>query len=149
MARAKIVWVTNWRLDQKDIPARESAASEGIGQFFERSACFSSASVHHLPEYSAPSIQAAVTDAATRYEKVVLVVVRELGPTLKLGASLALLEGGTEVVLEVSEYVPANPAPRTFSVQWRSGGAGVIKGVATLPQDMQAALASALQPVAK
>jgi hypothetical protein len=148
-ATARIIWVTNWRPDQKDISAREAAASEGMSQFFQRSACFLSASVHRLPEYSDPSIQAAVTEAATRYEKVVLVVVRELGPTLKLGASLALVEGGTEVVLEVSEYMPVSPAPRTFSVQWRSGGAGVVKGTATLPQDMQAALASGLQPVAK
>ena len=148
-AKAKIIWVTNWRLDQKDTSAREAAASEGISQFFERSACFLSASVHRLPQYSAASVQAAVADAATRYEKVVMLVVRELGPTLKLGASLALVEGGTEVVFEVSEYMPVGPEPRTFSVQWRSGGPGVVKGVATLPQDMQAALASGLQPVAR
>jgi len=31
-------------------------------------------------------------------------------------------------------------------VHWAHGGPGVIKGVATLPQDMQAALAAGLQP---
>jgi hypothetical protein len=36
--------------------------------------------------------------------------------------------------------------PRAFTVQWRNGGPGVVKGVATLAQDLQAALAAALQP---
>jgi hypothetical protein len=144
-----VIWATHWRPDQKDIPAREVAASDGIDQFFKKSGCFSSASVHHLQQYSTPSIQAAVADAGARYDKVVLLVVRELGPTIKIGSSLALVEGGTEVVLEVSEYMPASSAPRNFAVQWHSGGPGVIKGVATLPEDMQAALASGLQPAAR
>ena len=75
-----------------------------------------------------------------------MIAVRELGPIVKIGASLALVEGGTEVVLYVSEYEATKPAPRTFTVQWRNGGPGVLKGVATLPKDMQAALAAGLQP---
>jgi hypothetical protein len=146
---ATIIWAKRWRSDQKDVPAREAAASDGMSQFFARSGCFSSASVRRLPQYSVASVQAAVADAGTRNEKVVLIVVRELGPTVRIGSSLALVEGGTEVVLEMSEYMPARAAPRTFTVQWRSGGPGVIKGVATLPQDMQAALASGLQPAAR
>jgi len=145
-AKALILWATQWRADQKDIAARESAAALGIGEFFNGSGCFSSASITRLPQYSTASVQAAVTNAGTRYDKIVLVAVRELGPTVRIGGSLALVEGGTEVVLDVSEYTPARPAPRTFSVEWRSGGPGVIKGVATLPHDLQQALASALQP---
>jgi hypothetical protein len=148
-SKAMIIWATQWRPDQKDIPAREAAASDGIGQFFQSSGCFSSASVRRLPQYSTPSIEAAVADAGTLYDKIVLVVVRELGPTVKIGASLALVEGGTEVVLEVSEYMPASAARRTFAVQWRNGGPGVIKGVDTLPLDMQSALVSGLQPAAR
>ena len=75
-----------------------------------------------------------------------MITVRELGPTVKIGASLALIEGATEVVLDVSEFLPGRIPPRTFTVQWRSGGPGVLKGVASLPQDMQAALAAGLQP---
>jgi hypothetical protein len=94
-------------------------------------------------------VQDAVASAISRNEKVVLIVVRELGPTVKIGASLALVEGGTEVVLDVSVYELAIPTPRTFNVQWRRGGPGVVKGVATLPQDLQAALTAGLQPHAR
>lgn len=77
-------------------------------------------------------------------------MVRELGPIVKIGSSAALVEGGTEVVLELTEYrLPALSAQRSFSVNWRDGGPGVIKGVASLPQDMQAALTAGMQPVAK
>ena len=78
-------------------------------------------------------------------EKVVVVAVRELGPTVRIG-SPALVEGGTEVVLDLTAYESAKSMPRAFSVYWRNGGPGVVKGVATLPQDMQAALVAGLQP---
>ena len=146
---ALVLWVTQWRADQKDVLAREAAAGEGIGQFFERSGCFRSAAIQRLPQNARQSTQAAVAEAAARYEKVVLIAVRELGPTVRIGASLALVEGGTEVVLDVAEYSRARPAPRTFTVRWRSGGPGVLRGVATLPQDLQAALGAALQPPAR
>ena len=63
------------------------------------------------------AIQRALADAATRHERVILIAVRELGPTVKIGASLALVEGGTEVVLDFSEYGTAEAEPRTFTVQ--------------------------------
>lgn len=148
-AKALILWTPQWRPDQKDVAAREAAAADGLGQFFEKSGCFASASLRRLPSDARQAVQAAVAEAATRNEKVVLVTVRELGPTVKLGASLALVEGGTEVVLDLSEYEPARPVPRTFTVQWRSGGPGVVRGVATLPQDLQSALAAGLQPSAR
>ena len=99
-----------------------------------------------MPGNSKEVIQDAVAAARARNEKVVLIALRELGPTVKIGASLVLVEGGTEVVLDLTEYEPANSAPRNFTVQWRSGGPGVVKGVATLPQDIQEALAAGLQP---
>ncbi|MEK6786594.1 MAG: hypothetical protein AABY61_14045 [Nitrospirota bacterium] len=74
-------------------------------------------------------------------------MLHELGPVIKLLSSLALVEGGTEVVLQVAEYIPpAEALNRTFTVHWRNGGPGVVKGVATLPKDMQAALVMGLQP---
>jgi hypothetical protein len=95
---------------------------------------------------SEDAAKVAASNRTTQYEKVIVVALRELGPTVKIGASLALVEGGTEVVLGLSEFISGKPAPRTFTVQWRSGGSGVLKGVATLPQDMQAALKAGLQP---
>ena len=147
--RALVLWRTQWRADQKDVLARETAAAAGIGHFLESSGCFKSAALERLPQLSEEQAKSTAAAAASRSGKVVLVSVRELGPTVKIGASLALVEGGTEAVLDVSEFISGKATPRTFTVQWNSGGAGVVKGVASLPQDMQAALAAALQPVAR
>lgn len=143
---AVVLWTTRWRADQKDVLAREAAAADGINAFFEKSGCFQSASVQRLHQDSLDRIQTAVAKATTGQAKVVLIAVRELGPTVRIGASPALVEGATEVVLDVAEYQAANITPRRFSVEWRNGGPGVLKGVASLPQDMQAALAAGLQP---
>lgn len=145
-ANALILWMPEWRVDQKDTLSREAAAGEGLSRFFEKSGCFKSASIRRIAQSSNETIQAAVTEATTRNERVLLIAVQELGPTVKIGSSLALVEGGTEVVLKVSEYINPRPAPRVFTALWRHGGPGVLKGVATLPQDMQAALGAALRP---
>lgn len=146
---ALVLWRTQWRADQKDVIERETAAAAGIGQFFESSGCFKSASVKRLPQLSEEQAKHTAAAAASQSGNVVLVSVRELGPTVKIGASIALVEGGTEAVLDVSEFNSGKAKPRTFTVQWNSGGPGVLKGVASLPQDMQAALAAALQPAAR
>jgi hypothetical protein len=143
---AVVVWAPQWRVDQKDAPAREAAASDGIDRFFKDSGCFASVSLHRVPELSASRIQSAASEAAPRYDKLVAIAVRELGPVVKLGSTMALVEGGTEVVLDIQEYKLPNPIPRLFSVHWLNGGPGVIKGVATLTQDIQAALSAGLQP---
>ena len=143
------MWRTQWRADQKDVPEREKAAAAGIARFFDTSGCFQSASVERLPQLSEEQAKKKAAAAAGQSAKVVLLSVRELGPIVKLGSSIALVEGGTEAVVDVSEFVSATAAPRTFAVHWNSGGPGVLKGVASLPQDMQAALAAALQPVAR
>ena len=102
--------------------------------------------LRRVPQLSASGIQSAASEVAQPYDRLIAIAVRELGPVVKLGSSVALVEGGTEVVLDVVEYKLANATPRSFSVHWLNGGPGVIKGVATLPQDIQAALAAALQP---
>jgi hypothetical protein len=145
-AAAFVLWRPQWRADQKDAQAREAAAAAGLGQFFEHSGCFKSVSVERSPQSAADAAKTAVAEAVKRNLRVVLIEVRELGPNVRIGASLALVDGGTEVALEVSEFMPHKTTPRTFTVAWRSGGPGVVKGVASLPQDMQAALAAGLQP---
>lgn len=147
--KALILWLPQSRPDQKDVVAREAAAEDGLAQFFEKSGCFRTVLLRRLPGNSKEVVQGAVAETRTRNEKVVLIVVRELGPTVKIGASIALVEGGTEVVLDLSEYEPNKSEPRTFTVRWRSGDPGTLKGVATLPQDMQAALEAGLQPPAR
>lgn len=148
-ASARVLWVTKWRADQKDVPAREEAVSKGIHLFFDRPGCFASVSVERLPDNAQQAIDALVTGRSRYAEAVVVLAVRELGPTLKIGSSPALVEGGTEVVLDIAEYPPGRSTPRTFTVWWRDGGPGTVKGVATLPQDLQSALAAGLQPGAR
>lgn len=143
---AVVVWAPQWRADQKDVPARENAASDGIARFFKDSGCFASVTLQRIPKLSASGIQSAASEVAPRYDKLVAITVRELGPVVKVGSSLAIVEGGTEVVLDIEEYKLPNTTPRSFTVHWLNGGPGVIKGVATLPQDIQAALSAALQP---
>ena len=143
---AVVIWAPQWRADQKDVSARDLAAADGITRFFKDSGCFASVSLRRVPQLSASGIQSAASEVAQPYDRLIAIAVRELGPVVKLGSSVALVEGGTEVVLNVVEYKLANATPRSFSVHWLNGGPGVIKGVATLPQDIQAALAAALQP---
>ena len=148
-AAALVLWAPQWRADQKDVPAREAAAAQGLDRFFATSGCFGSVTVRRVPPNAPAFVSDALAEARAREQPVVVIAVRELGPTLAIGASLALVEGGTEVVLDVTAHEPAGAAPRTFTVQWRSGGAGVVKGVASLPHDLQAALVVGLQPAAK
>lgn len=149
-ANALVLWAPQWRPDQKDAPEREAAAADGIGQFFAQSGCFASASVQQGPQPFAAAVTTALEQARSHYDRLVVVTVRELGPIVKIGSSSALIEGGTEVVLVLAEYRPPDwSARRSFSVQWRNGGPGVIKGVASLPRDIQAALAVGMQPGAK
>ena len=146
-ASALVLWAPQWRPNQKDVPEREAAAADGIAQFFAKSGCFASTTVQRVAQPSAPAVAAALEQARLRHDKAVVVTVHELGPMVKIGSSAALVEGGTEVVLELAEYkLPALSVQRRFSVTWRDGGPGVLKGVTSLPQDIQAALAAGMQP---
>jgi hypothetical protein len=93
------------------------------------------------------AVAAEVAPANGQFDKVIAITLRELGPVIKLLSSPVLIDGGTEVMLQVAEYIsPGDVQTRAFTVRWQNGGPGVIKGVATLPQDMQAALVMGLQP---
>lgn len=146
-ASALVLWAPEWRQDQKDVPEREAAAADGLREFFERSGCFARTELRRVPDLAPASLFPQVADAsgAGAFDAVVTIAVRELGPVVKLLASPALVDGGTEVVLQVSAYVPPDLAqPRTFTVRWENGGPGVVKGVESLPRDMQEALAAGL-----
>jgi len=137
--KASVFWRTQWRADQKDVPEREAAAAQGINRFFADGGCFASAVVARA--------DAGVTAFAVPPGSDLLIVltVRELGPTVKLLSSAALVEGGTEVVVDVAVVRPGRREPdREFSIRWQDGGPGVVKGVQTLPSDMAAALKAGL-----
>ncbi|MHA7602054.1 hypothetical protein ACX12L_19170 [Alicycliphilus sp. T452] len=138
--KAAVLWQTRWRSDQKDVPEREAAAARGIADFFADAKCFPSTVVASADH---DRLEAAVPPGS---DLLLVLTVRELGPTVKLLASAALIEGGTEVVVDIARYVPGRSDPdRQFSIHWRSGGPGVVKGVQSLPADLAAALRAGLQ----
>ena len=146
-ATALVLWAPEWRPDQKDVVEREVAAATGLKNFFGSSGCFASSELRRIPSLSTTAVSAQVASEAGQFTRVVAIAVRELGPVVKLLSSAALVEGGTEVVLQVTTYaVPGVAQAREFTVHWRNGGPGVVKGVASLPGDMQAALLAGLQP---
>lgn len=145
-AAALVLWAPEWRPDQKDVVEREMAAETGLKNFLGSSGCFARSELRRIPDLSPTTISAQTASTARQFTRIVIIGVRELGPVVKLLSSAALVEGGTEVVLQVTAYsVPEVTQPREFAVHWRNGGPGVIKGVATLPGDMQAALLAGLQ----
>jgi hypothetical protein len=77
-------------------------------------------------------------------ERVLLVVVRELGPRLLIGIPV-VVEGGTEVLVDVRVLdATTSELLATTHTIWRNGGMFVIKGIKTLDQDMSAALTATL-----
>jgi hypothetical protein len=144
---ALVLWTPEWRPDQKDVNEREVAAATGLNNFFAQSGCFADFEIRRIPRYDAKDVSTLVSSTSGRFSRAILIVISELGPVVKLLSSPALIEGGTEVDLHVTAYsLPATASPREFSVHWRHGGPGVVKGVDSLPVDMQAALKAGLQP---
>jgi len=149
---ALVLWGPRWRPDQKEPERREAAAEQGIKAFFADGACYSNIVVRRVALDQPPSpAQIAALAGATepKPDQVLVLTVRELGPVIKLLASPALVDGGTDVVLDVGVYDTGDGAPeREFTIHWQNGGPGVIKGVGTLADDMRSALAAGLKPVA-
>jgi hypothetical protein len=146
-AAALVLWAPQWRPDQKDAAEREAAASAGLEEFIRGSGCFARAELRRALSVTSPLVSEPTAAATGQFDKVVVIAVRELGPVVKLLSSASLIEGGTQVVLQVEEYaLPGVIQRRAFTVQWQNGGPGVVKGVASLPRDMQAALVAGMQP---
>ncbi len=61
---------------------------------------------------SPTEISTLVAAETTTPSQVLLITVRELGPIVKLLSSVALVEGGTDVVLEIRAVSPANLVAR-------------------------------------
>jgi hypothetical protein len=146
-ATALVIWSPQWRPDQKDAQAREAAAASGLATFFAESGCFARTKIQRRGGITASAVAEDKAAPSASFDVVVTVTVRELGPVVRLLSSAALVDGGTEVVLDVSAQQLRTMQPRRdFTVRWRHGGPGVVKGVAGLPADMGSALQAALQP---
>lgn len=143
-----LYWEPQWRPDQKEPAAREALAQQGIEDFVSQHPCLSVTELKRLPTDAGIPTDTELVQKAARTnpqsERVVLVVVRELGPRLLIGLPV-LVEGGTEVVIEVRVLDPVGSKVLADArTQWRNGGTFVIKGVKSLDTDMSAALTAAL-----
>ncbi len=146
-----VFWETRWRPEQKDVAEREKAAAQGIQAFFKQGNCFQSVQIQQIQAAAPLATSQAVAaiqawaSQTTLPQRVLKIEVRELGPVLKLFASPALLDGGTEVVLDIRELNPESAEDlQRFQVHWQNGGPWVLKGVAGLAEDMETALKAAL-----
>jgi hypothetical protein len=150
---ALVLWGAQWRPDQKEPALREAAAKRGIEKFFADSRCFMNTRVLESVN-DRPALDAAPEDLrglAARERPVasraLFITVRELGPVLKVFNSLALLEGGTELVFDVRSLdIATGRSSSDFQVSWQRGGPWFIKGTSSLDADMRAALAATLRP---
>jgi hypothetical protein len=149
---AIVFWGPKWRPDQKEVPLREAAAQRGIEHFFSRSECFARFRIiRKIGDRESIGLQPAeAVGLATTYtgapSHILLITVRELGPIIKLFSSFALVEGGTDVLLEIRAVSPSTGQTiADFTVHWQNGGPWVIKGVSTLEEDIAAALREVLK----
>ena len=96
-----VVWGTQWRPDQKEPALREAAALRGIEDFLGSTRCLAVTGVQRFPGGAEPPTDAQllqpVAASAVRADRIVLIVVRELGPRLTVGLPM-IVEGGTEVL---------------------------------------------------
>lgn len=150
---ALVYWGPQWRPDQKEPERREAAALRGIETFLASSECLARFDVRRLSggaTAEVPPDEALLKQAGgvPRADKILVIVVRELGPILRIGIP-SIVEGGTEVVLELRLLdVPTSSTQASVRIHWSNGGTFVIKGVGSLDRDMSAALAGALTPAA-
>lgn len=143
-----VYWGTKWRPDQKEPALREAAAVRGIQGFVDAIGCLSVVTVSRLTteQAMAPNVELMrlASTLSPKPERVLLVVVRELGPRLVIGIPV-VVEGSTEALIDVSVLdVTTSKSMAATQTLWRNGGTFVVKGVKTLDQDMSAALKSAL-----
>jgi hypothetical protein len=146
---ALVLWGPVWRANQKDAPLREEAALRGIEDF--AATCFGTVSIRRLEGgclAEAPTdeqVRALAANEVPPPDKVLVVIVRELGPVIQILGPVAAFGGGTEVVLELQTRNPRSGEPMAkLQTHWHNGGSFVIKSTKTLPQDMRSALQAAL-----
>lgn len=149
---ALVLWGSHWRANQKEPERREAAALRGIESFFADSACAAALEVRRLPGGrtaelpSDDTLLKLASAAVPGPDKVLVIIVHELGPILRIGIPW-IIEGGTEVVLELRLVdVRSASAQADVRTHWSNGGTFVVKGVGSLERDMRAALAAALTP---
>lgn len=144
---ALIVWQAIWRADQKDVAEREAAAGRAIEAYFAQPGCFAGSKVRHLRPgpLSDDELRHLARAEMPHADRVLWIGIHELGPVIRLLASPALIDGGTEVRLELRALDAAGTRLAHLKTHWEHGGPGIIRGVATLPDDLTQALDATLK----
>lgn len=140
-----VLWKPQWRPDQKEPANREAAAKQGFEDFFRGAKCFDTTQLERTDAGSIAEYLR-LAPAAARKQKYLHITVRELGPVVRIFSSLALVEGGTEVILDIEVSENGNALTEKFRVHWQNGGPWTLKGVKSLSADLMATLAAALNP---
>jgi len=137
----RLQWRPRWRADQKEPERREAAVREGLQRFVAGAACLSVAAIERWDDDEVP---VATPSTAPNAPARLWIEVTELGPVLKVG-SPTVVEGGTEVRLRLVFHDPRRgPTVSRTEVHWRHGGPFVVRGVATLADDLADALVRSL-----
>ncbi|MFC4424834.1 hypothetical protein [Deinococcus navajonensis] len=141
-----IFWTTYWRPDQKEPALREAAALHGMETFASGQPCLTTSRIQRLPLTSLLSEQemlALTASLAPESRRSIIIVVRELGPMVRLGFPV-LVAGGTEVMMELLVLdAPGKKAVFHTRVHWEHGGPFYLRDTANLDKDMSAALCAA------
>lgn len=143
-----VAWTTRWRPDQKEPSDRAAAALRGIERYVHAMSCFRETAIRIIKVQADPATLSAAEVLARlkgdRSDRVVLVVVRELGPHLRIGLP-QVIAGGTEVQLDV-RVIDRQTATEIAGgqVRWQRGGPFYLRGTGQLDQDLGQALAAAL-----
>lgn len=145
-----VTWIPQWRTDQKEPAVREGLAQRGIEGFLAQHRCLRATGFRRLPSGSVvPSdteLVAMARGTTPRSSVALLIVVRELGPTLTIGLPVPV-EGATEVLIDVRALDAVTTAPlAALRTSWWNGGPFVVKGIGSLDQDLTEALNLSLMP---
>lgn len=131
-ASALIIWATQWRPDQKDVPEREATAETGLKEVLQNSGCFARSDLRRLPSMTPAAVAVEVAQANGQFDKVIAITLRELGPVIKLLSSPALIDSGTEVILQVAEHM--SPARSRLEYSPSTGRTAVLASSKTWPR---------------
>jgi hypothetical protein len=147
-----VLWGTAWRSDQKEADRREQIASVAIPRFFNSTSCYGSATVQKSIDgrdgISMSDSQILKSDIVVsgKFQKIVVLRLEELGPTLMFYLSPILWQGSTKVSLRIRVLdVATSSLDSDVAMHWEKGGAFVIRGVKSLEDSLTAALASVFQ----
>jgi len=144
-----VLWGTAWRSNQKAPARREKIASEAIERFFNSKFAGGPAAVmktvdgQDVLSMSDSQILKSATVVSGKFQKIVVLRLEELGPTLAFYLSPILWAGSSHVMFRIRVLDAATSSlDSDVAVSWSKGGPFVLRGVKYLEGSLTAALAA-------